>query len=416
MTNPTKRLWLFNHYAQKLSERGGLARHHALSEHLASNGWGVTIIAASTEHPSGRKRFSDFLKPRLENEESCDFFWIPSVEYNGNGWRRMANMALFSVRCLLPGTFRHLQKPDVILGSSPHPIAAAIGALYAKKHRVPFVYEIRDLWPEVLVAMKRLRRDSIVAKLLYRLERSLVENADLVVTLAPNTSAYMERRRLNCRKLIWLSNGVDVDRFDPAPPKKAGTFTLMYFGAHGGANGLDTVVRAMKLLEDDPPVGPSPVRLRLVGDGPNKSKLEALANELGLKNIVFEPSIPKTDIPRLASQADAFVFSLIDAPMFEFGISPNKLFEYMAAARPILLSCRASGDPVTASQSGLVIPPESPTALADAIRTLLALPQEERFAMGQRARAYSSRHFSLKSIASALDRELGTLIARGQQE
>src|SRR5690606_10607205 len=148
--------------------------------------------------------------------------------------------------------------------------------------------------------------------------------------------------------------------------------TLMYFGAHGAANGLDNIIRAMGQLRHSQT--PRPIRLRLGGDGPLKGHLIAPAQELDLETISFEPPVPKREIARVASQADAFIFNLIDAPVFKYGISSNKLFDFMACGRPVVFSCNAPNNPIESAGGGITVPPGDSAALVRAIIGLEELP------------------------------------------
>jgi len=393
-----KRVWIVNHYAQTRNDTGGLTRHYDFASHFEDHGWKATVIAATTLHPSGRNRRPMQLWPRLETIDQVEFLWVPSTPYSGNGLFRVLNMSVFFLMLMLPWATRRVPRPDVVVGSSPHPLSAAAGALLAKRYGVPFVYEVRDLWPEALINMGRISKDGWVAKLMLRLERWLYANATSVIGLWPLLSKYSDAIGFDTLRTDWISNGVDPTRFK-AEPKTSQTdrFTVMYFGAHGGANDLSNVVKAMAIVgKSADGVG---ISLRLIGDGPNKPGLIALARELGSENISFEPSVKKGAIPEIAAEADAFVFNLVDAEMFRFGISPNKLFEYMAAARPVLFSCNAASNPIAESKGGLSIPANNPAALAEAIIELAKSSPRERALMGAAARRYVEDNFQIAYLA-----------------
>lgn len=393
-----RRVWIVNHYAQTRRDIGGLTRHYDFATHLEKHGWKATVIAARTSHPSGRNRRPVLLWPKRELIDGVEFLWVPSVPYSGNGVTRILNMIVFFLLLLLPWATRAVAKPDVVVGSSPHPLSAAAGALLAKRYKTPFIYEVRDLWPEALITMGRISREGVVARAMLRLERWLYTSATSVIGLWPLLSNYTDSIGLEDLRTDWISNGVDPDRFYPEPkvPRNE-TFTLMYFGAHGGANDLENVVRAMALVGTSS--GGEGISLRLIGDGPNKPGLVALSNELGCQNIRFEASVKKGAIPELAAEADAFVFNLVDAQMFRFGISPNKLFEYMAAARPVLFSCDAASNPIDKSKGGVSVPPNNPAALAEAILDLARKTPQERALMGDAGRKFVEENFRISHLA-----------------
>ena len=149
----------------------------------------------------------------------------------------------------------------------------------------------------------------------------------------------------------------------------------------------------------------------MVGDGPLKSRLQQLALELHLDNVVFDPPVPKREIPSLAARADAFVFNLIDAPVFKFGVSSNKLFDFLAAARPIIFCCNASNNPVEEAGAGVTVPAGDPAAIASAIRTIVHLAPAQRAEMGLAGRAYVEEHHAFSSLAVKFASTLDTVVA-----
>lgn len=404
-----KHVWLINHYAQEPGAPGG-TRHYGLARHLPKLGWRATVIAASTELNTGRQRLAQGETKRLADVDGVPFLWVKAPTYNGNGPGRMRNMLAFSFRILLPSTTRELDRPDVIVGSSVHPFAAWSGAVLAKRFGVPFIFEVRDLWPQTLVDMGRLRPDALMTRLLRRLELWLYRRAQKIIVLLPRASEYIEALGIDSKKIEWIPNGVDLETFPVVPyPADSNSFTLMYFGAHGDANGLDSVLRAMAILKQDPV--DCPVMLRLIGDGPQKPELQRLAQQLGLTDVVFEPPVPKQRIPELAAEADAFVFNLIDAPVFRFGISSNKLFDFLAGSRPILFCSDASNNPVDDAGAGMTVPPGDPAALAAAMRELVELSADERAAMGRRGREYVEGHHGFDTLSARLAGTLDDVLA-----
>lgn len=392
-----KNVWILNHYAQEPGAFGG-TRHFDLAKYLPEFGWTASIIAAGTEPNTGRQRLNPDEAQRLDVFDGVDFLWIATPPYQGNGLGRLKNMAVYSLRALGKATDL-LPRPDAIIGSSVHPFAAWSGLRLASRFGVPFFFEVRDLWPETLIDMGIIGRNHPVAIAMRALEGHLYRRSEKIITLLPHADRYIQRFDVPASKLLWLPNGIDLGRFSSSTPHgPSQTFTFMYFGAHGGANGLDNVIAAMRMIRD------KPVRLRLIGDGPSKTSLMKLA--VDLPNVSFEAPVPKNAIPSLAAEADAFVFNLIDAPVFNYGISSNKLFDFMAAGRPIVFSCKASNNPVEEAKAGTTVPPANPKQLADAMLSMAAMPAAERLQMGQNGREYVENHHDFRSLAERLARIL----------
>lgn len=398
-----KRVWILNHYAQEPGGAGG-TRHFHLAQHLARHNWQVNVIAASVELNSGRQRLEPQETVRHEQFAGVPFLWVRTPEYKGNGRGRMLNMLSYSMRVLMRKTTRDLPPPDVVIGSSVHPFAAMAAALLARRFGVPFVFEVRDLWPQTLVDLGRLREDALVTRVLRWLEQWLYRRAVRIVVLLPRAWEYIVPLGVAREKIVWIPNGVDLTLFPrvrQSERKGSGAFTLMYFGAHGQANGLDNVLQAMALVRERP--GGQDIRLRLIGEGPLKQELMEQASRLGLDSVTFEPSVSKSKIPALAAQADAFVIAVLALPnLYRYGISMNKLFDYLAARRPILIASSASNNPVEDSGAGLTVEPGSPEALAQAIIAIASLSPSEREKMGERGRAYVEENHGFEQLAGQL--------------
>lgn len=392
-------VWIVNHYAQEPGGPGG-TRHHALARHLPEHGWQATIIAGSSELNTGRQRLAPGESSRRESHEGVPFCWLRAESHAGRG-SRLLGMLAFALRVVGTACLRDLPPPDAVIGSSVHPFAAWAGLRLARRYRVPFIFEVRDLWPQTLVDMGAAKEGSLAVRLLRRLEVHLYKAAGRIVVLMPKADDYIARLGIARDRIVWIPNGVDLADAEPSPlPPPREFFSLMYFGAHGQANGLDNMLAAMARLTG---FGlERPVRLRLIGDGPSKPALVVQARQMGLNNVVFEPPVPKAAIPALAAEADAFVVNLIDLPLYRYGISLNKLFDYLAAGRPIVFAGASANNPVAEAGAGITVAPGDPLALAEAIARIAALPEPERAEMGRNAYAYVRTHHDFRLLARRL--------------
>ena len=397
-----KNVWILNHYAQEPSGAGG-TRHFHLAEHLQAYGWHATIIAASVEHQSGHQRLEPNEKKRCDYFKGVPFLWVRTPEYQGNGGGRMRNMLAYTWAVLQRSTTAKLPRPDVVIGSSVHPFAAVAGALLARRYKVPFIFEVRDLWPQTLVDMGRLQEDSFMTWALRKLELWLYRRAARTVVLLPRAWEYITPLGIPKERVVWIPNGVDLSLFPRSTVADTAKdhFTLMYFGAHGQANGLDNVLHAMKHVQEQS--NGRNIHLRMIGDGPLKPSLVEQASEMGLTNVSFEPPVAKSQIPALAAQADAFVIAVLNLPgLYRYGISMNKLFDYLAAEQPILIASNGANNPVEDAQAGLTVPPGQPQALAEAIVKIANTPLTERQRMGRAGREYVEQNHGFEQLAGRL--------------
>lgn len=406
-----KHVWILNHYAQEPGGAGG-TRHFSLARHLSSYGWKATIIAASTDHSTGLQRLNAGETQRLQTYDGVPFLWLKTRGYSGNGMDRVANMFDYTRAVLNRRNLSSLDPPDAIIGSSVHPLAAWAGRKLAKRHGVPFVFEVRDLWPQTLIDMGRLSDHHPAAVGLRWLEKSLYRAASRIIVLLPHAHEYIEPLGIAREKIVWIPNGTDTDSFGPKMPiTESAKFTLMYFGAHGAANGLDNLLSAMQIVAKNPKG--DRICLRLIGDGPLKPSLMAAAKTKGLTNVEFEDPVPKNDIPALAAQADAFVLCLRDFPkLYRFGISMNKIFDYLASGRPIIISIDAANDPIKEASAGISVSPENPEAFAKAIIQIASLPLAQRIEMGTSGRRHLEQSYNMRLLASRLAHALDTVISQ----
>ena len=344
-------LWIINHYGQE-PDGVGAARHFNLSKHLSSLGWNVSILAASVEHSTGRQRLKGLKIFRLQKITDVNFIWFKVPKFRGNGVGRIINMLIYTFLVLLYGFIFRAQRPDVIVGSTVHPFAAWAALKLAIFYKVPFIYEVRDLWPETLISMGIIKKESFIANVLYFLEKEMLSKSERVVTLLPGAVDYFVSKGVLRDKVVYIPNGAEqVETKNEY--KKNNVFNFIYLGSLGYANNLDILLLAISLLEKDRTV-PSFI-CRFVGDGGEKDNLIKLSKELSLRNVKFEGSVKKSDVCKVCSIADAFVIIVRDLPeLYKYGISMNKIFEYMSYSRPIIIAAESFNNPVKDAGSGII--------------------------------------------------------------
>ncbi len=400
-----KTAWLFNHYAQEPSGSGG-TRHFSLAKHIRDQGWDIKVIAASVDHFDGRQRISDRKTFRCDDVDGVSFIWLKTPEYKGNGLLRVLNMLVYTMRAYFGSWKKAVEKPDVIIGSSVHPFAAIAAALLARKYVVPFVFEVRDLWPETLVAMGMWSKASWKTKFFRNLEKWLYNRASKIVVLLPYADEYIVSMGVSKDKVSWIPNGVELNHSPQfLTTEHRDAFDLMYLGSHGQANGLDVLLEAMAILQNEYP--DNHVKLRMIGNGVEKVRLMEQAKAYSLKNVVFEDAVNKSEVPNLAAQASAFVICVRDLPdLYRYGISMNKIYDYMAAARPIVIASNARNNPVQDAGCGISVLAENSELLAKAIYELSLLSVRELNRLGRNGRHFVEKNFDYQVLAEDFSKVL----------
>lgn len=402
-TNDGLELWIVNQYAQR-DGQPGITRHSTLARLMSDHAVRTTIFAADGHYWSpGRQR----VIPQPSAPGSATHVVVPAPAAQSNGAKRVVSMAVFSAMAIVRGwRVRSSGRPDIVLGSSPHPFGAVAAWILAKRHRARFVLEIRDIWPKSLVMMLGTPRWHPFIVVLSLMERFLYARADAVVTLLPGSERHIRDVCPSVREIHWIPNGVDAastPSHGPAPDRSG--FVAMYAGAHGVPNSLHTFLGAAKIVRDREQAQPTPdepMKFVLVGDGKEKGRLQLLAQELCLSNVTFKEPVPKAEIMGVLATADVLVLTLMDSPVFRDGISPNKLFDYMAAERPVVMAVDTPVNPVIEAKAGMTVPPADPEALAAALISIRGLDPVERAAMGRRGREYVSLNHDMGVLAAKL--------------
>lgn len=400
---------IINQYA-KLPDQPGGSRHYSIARELVRQGHSVTILASSFHHGLRKElKLKQHELHKIEEVDGIQYLWIRTPPYRQNGWARLRNMVAFAWRTWQLRTKPHYRKPDVIVGSSPHLFGALAGYRLAAYYRVPFVLEVRDLWPQSLIDVSGLSPKHPLVLVFAAIEKHLYRRASAVITLLPGAATFIRGRGANPDNIHWIPNGVNLELAPPArKPDRHGEFRLMYAGTHGEANGLDTIIDAAVLLKQRN----TGCRVIFVGDGPLKPRLQQRIEDEALDNVTFLDAVPKLQLYELLQSADACLMVLKDSPVFRWGVSPNKLFDYMAAARPIIFSVSTPLNPVREAAAGLTVNPNSAEELAAAVEHILALPPEELWEMGKRGRAYVEEQHDLQKLALRFEQVLMGVINR----
>ncbi|MBS1715442.1 MAG: glycosyltransferase family 4 protein [Armatimonadetes bacterium] len=402
-------VWIVNQYAVAPSEPGGL-RPFALAKELSLAGHDVTIVASSFNHwTRSETRLRDGEDAKVETVDGVRFVWLRAPGYPGSTALRFWSMLAFAKNVFKSAVLRSFGPPDVIVGSNPHLFAAFAALKLAEDVDAAFVFEVRDIWPQSLIDLGRMSPSHPVVRTMSWMERRLVRGSGAIVTLPPTGAEYYVEKGLTSDALFWVPNGVYLRDLPDATPVPSNTlFTVLFAGIHGIANGLDTVLDAAKLLEDQG-YGDK-ILFRLLGDGGEKPRLVERARALGLRNVLFSDPVAKSQVPDEVAKADAGLLILKRSPVFRWGVSPNKLFDYMGAGRPVIYAVEASNNPVEEAQAGVTVRADDPASLAQGAVRLYETPIAERQAMGTNAREYVEQRHDLAKLGHVLEAALSRAV------
>lgn len=396
---------LINHYAGSV-HHGMEYRPYYLAQEWVKAGHDVTILASDFSHV--RTNQPTLTEP-IEEEwvDGIRYVWIHTPVYEENGLKRFLNMLSF-VRKLSSEAKRFSEKyqPDVVIASSTYPLDIYPARKIAKKSNAKLIFEVHDLWPLSPKELGNMPWYHPFILVMQKGENDAYKFSDKVVSLLPKADKHMVEHGMRPDKFEYIPNGIVVsdweNAIEPIPEthleqikalKEKGHFLVGYAGTHGIANALEDLVKAAELIKD------KPISFVLVGKGSEKETLINLAKKKGLDHLHFLPPINKKAIPDFLDKMDALYIGWNRSPLYRFGVSPNKLLDYLMAAKPIVHAIEAGNDLVQESESGVSVEPERPDKIAEAIVELSHVPLNQRIEMGKRGRAFCLAHHDYKVLA-----------------
>jgi glycosyltransferase involved in cell wall biosynthesis len=398
---------LFIHQVFLTPNEAGSTRHFELAKYLVKVGHQVTIIGSSVNYLTGaidsRCQGKFIFKETIDGVEIIKAWTYSRI--HKNFFSRFVSFVSFMVSSIIASL--NVKKVDLVIGCSPQIFAGVSALIVGYLKRIPFVFEIRDLWPKFAVEMKILTNKKLIW-LAESLEKYLYRHADYFIINSPGFKAHLARFNLPEEKIFLIPNGVDTDMFQPGEKnnsfrkehKLENKFIAMYAGAHGQANNLQTVIEAASLLKDN-----QEIIFLLVGDGKEKNNLIELKDKYGLINVLFIEAQPKEKMPEICRATDVCLAILENREAFKT-VYPNKVFDYMSAARPTILAIDGViREVIEQAEAGIYVPPENPQVLA---QTVLKLYNDREIMekYGQNARKYVMDNFERERIAEKLNQTL----------
>jgi glycosyltransferase involved in cell wall biosynthesis len=383
-----------------LDEPGG-TRHHELARHLVQRGHRVTIIASPVSYLTGKTRSgrSRWVERQSDGPNITILRTYTYPALHRSFVHRIFSFLSFMVSSFLLGL--GVRSVDLVWGTSPPIFQGVTAWLLSRLKRIPFLFEVRDLWPAFAVAVGVLRQPLLI-RLSEWLERFLYKRAKVVVVNSPGYIDHVRQR--GAKRVELVPNGAESAMFNPQDDGLAfrqqhdleGKFIAMYAGAHGLSNDLGVVLQAAQQLLDQPNIV-----IVLLGDGKEKPRLVEKAQELGLTNLRFLPPVSKTEMPAALAAADACIAILKPIELYKTTY-PNKVFDYLAAGRPVVLAIDGViRQVIEEAGAGIPVPPGDAAAMAAALLNLAQHPATGQ-QMGQCARRYVETHFDRAKLADRL--------------
>lgn len=402
--NQKKTIWIINQYTST-PETGLGGRHYYFAKSLAKLDYDVYLVGAAFTH---LLREPPVLEDNFKVEtvaKNFNFVWVKMPNYaEAHSKKRIANW--FSFAWKITKLKNILPKPDVILYSSPSLVGYLGAEKLAKDLSVPLAFEIRDIWPLTLCELGGYSESHPFIRLLQWIEDRAYKNSDYVLSNLKNSYEHMQMRGMRPEKFFWIPNGFLKEEVEGALPLEQHTidqlpkdkFIVGYAGTLGIANALDSFIKAASQLKNY-----SDIAFVLVGQGKLKANLKQQVNDLNLSNVYFVEAIPKKQVQSLLQFFDVCYLGLTKDPLFRFGVSPNKLFDYLYAGKPILYAIDSGRyTPVADVQAGIQIEPENVKQIVQAVLKLYQMSPEERIVMGENGHQEAMNSYEYGSLTQKL--------------
>lgn len=385
-----KNIWVFHHYATPPT-MNGFTRPYNFGVNLNKVGYKMKIFAASYLHYSAINLInnSDLYITNIETE--IPFVFVKTPSYSGNGIGRVLNMityykSLFKVTREL---YKAGEKPDLIIASSPHPLAMVAGVKIAKKLGVPCISEIRDFWPEVFFMGTKLKENSIVGRLLLMGEHWIYRKSDALIFLKEGDVTYITDKKwdtrqggdINLGKCNYINNGVNIEDFNNQIENEIfedddltnGKFNVVYTGAIRPLNNVGNILDAAKLVK-----GNKDIQFLIYGDGNQLESLRKRVVDENITNVKMKGYVDKKHMPYVLSKSSVNILNYSQSKYnWSRGNSSNKLFEYMASGKPIISTVKMGYSPIEKYNCGVSLEEDSSEALAEAVLRIFNMSDEK---------------------------------------
>jgi len=379
-------------------------RHYYLAKNLMKKGYKVTLITGSFSHlfstlPKVEKSFTK------ENIDGIEYIWVKLPQYKSSkSIGRIWNMLYFAWKL---NFLKDISSSHIIV-SSPSLFPIKYGYRLAKKFNTKLLFEVRDIWPLTLIELSNLSNTHPLIKFMTHYEKFAYKKSDKIISLLPTAKNHFEKNGMSSEKFIYLPNGIEINQEKSKPLSKTiidkipkDKFIIAYSGTIGIANNLDYLINVANLLKDN-----QDIYFIILGQGGEKKRLQDRVKNLKLENFLFLEPINKEEVAVFLKLIDVAFISLLPEHIFRFGVSPNKVFDYMYAQKPIIWAIEAGNNLVKDAKCGIDVPLGNLNILKESILQLKNLPSKSLKELGKNGYNFVIKKHSYKNLSENLIRVL----------
>ncbi|MGB6780149.1 MAG: glycosyltransferase family 4 protein [Planococcus citreus] len=417
-----KNVWVFHHYATP-PNKNGFTRPYSFSQNMNKEQYKTTIFAASYLHFADENLIKNDKAFITEEYNNTEFVYLKTPSSVNGGMARVNNMLayyrkLFQVTKIYDSKHK---KPDIIIASSPHPLALIAGIKIAKKMNVPCICEIRDLWPETIFAFGKVKENSILGKALTKGEHWIYKNADALIFLKEGDTDYIKERgwtveqggEIDLRKCHYINNGVNLTDFEKQSEENSfidqdllgEKFNVVYAGAIRPINNVGNILDTAKLL-----IKNKDIQFLIYGDGNQLEYLKKRVVNEELSNVKLKGYVDKQYIPFILMHSSLNILNYSQTKYnWSRGNSSNKLFEYMASGKPIISTMKMGYSPIEKYNCGISLESDTSNELASAVMDMYNMENDKYLHMGNNAKV-GAKDFDYKILTQKLIKVMGSLV------
>lgn len=390
-----KKIWIFNHYAQGPDLPGG-TRHYDLAIQLINKGYDVTIFAAGFHYTLLKEtvKYNEY-GYKKDEKNGVKFIWVKTYPYKRNNIKRMINIISYAWKLNLIIKKMNLDVPDIIIGSSVHPFASLIASKFAMSYSVPFIFEIRDLWPQTFIDMKLWSKNSLKSKLFKLIERVTVRRSSKIIVLSPLTIEYLEKEyNYYNENILLLANGINEKFIIDINQVFSENINITYLGGLDKVHGLEFLIDLAELLKD------KKIHFDIYGDGKERKNLESIVSSKSLSNISFKGSVLKFKVPEILNHANLLFLSTSNVL---YG-SENKLYEYMAVGKPIISATAGEhNNPIKKINCGISLNRNNLMESGELIVEFININRNEFLSIGKKGQDYVKENRTMDILSDKLE-------------